>query len=325
MRSLIPFFLMAALLPAQSQQVQAALAAGSYFPLEVGNRWVYRIENGFESRAYQTWSVDRVEEHDGRTYFVVAIRSKGSLLGESLFRVDDGGRVFLRTGLGDLLFLDASDSTGNAQLRIQSKGIPFRAPIGSFSDTLNYRNSIDAFRLELGTLGRGIGLLASTATLLTGSSGGFYEGRTLVEAVIGGRLQFTLNSTGLQLGLESLSLDLTGKQADNCAIPCYSAACGWFGLADPPGTYKPCARARVALTNWPADASRTVRLKLFSPDGQALIDQTVSIEREPGEAATFSQLRLYSQPNQPFPPGAYRLEAATEDGAAQSAVTLQIK
>ena len=96
MRSLIPFFLMAALLPAQSQQVQAALAAGSYFPLEVGNRWVYSIDKSYESRAYETWSVDRAEEHDGRTYFVVAIRSKGSLLGESLFRVDDGGRVFLR-------------------------------------------------------------------------------------------------------------------------------------------------------------------------------------------------------------------------------------
>src|SRR5262249_45049304 len=216
MRSLIPFFMLAALLPGQSQQVQAALAAGGYFPLQGGNRLGDCVDGRLTSAAYQNWTVDRTEERDSKTYFVVGIRSKGKLLSETLFRVDDRGRIFVLTGSGDQLFLDIVDSSDSAQLQIQSKGIPFRAPIGSFSDTLNYRNKIDVFRLELGTLGRGIGLLASTAQLLTGSSGGFYEGRTLVEAVIGGRLQFALGSTGLQLGLESLSIDLTGKHADNC-------------------------------------------------------------------------------------------------------------
>src|SRR5262245_26369258 len=119
MRSLIPFFMLAALLPGQSQQVQAALAAGSYFPLEVGNRWVYRVDGRLTSAAYQNWTVDRTEERDSKTYFVVGIRSKGKLLSETLFRVDDRGRIFVLTGSGDQLFLDIVDSSDSAQLQIQ--------------------------------------------------------------------------------------------------------------------------------------------------------------------------------------------------------------
>ena len=52
-----------------------------------------------------------------------------------------------------------------------------------------------------------------------------------------------------------VNLDVTGKNVTNCAIPCYFAACGLAGPVDPPGTYKPCARARVASASPSATVS----------------------------------------------------------------------
>jgi hypothetical protein len=169
-------------------------------------------------------------------------------------------------------------------------------------------------------------LLWSSQNLLTGSSGGFTNGRILVEAVVGGgNLRFTADA-GLRVGMESLTLDVTGKQVTNCILPCYFAACGLGGpQPDPPGTYKPCARARVALENWPADASRTVRLRLLAPDGTVLYNQPFDLVSAPGEVAVTTQIPLYSAPNQPYPPGVYQLTAATADGAAQSAVAVEIR
>jgi hypothetical protein len=181
--------------------------------------------------------------------------------------------------------------------------------------------------VENGLLGRGVGLLTSQGILETGSSGGFFTGRTLVEAAVGGgAIHFTAGAAGLHVGMESLTLDVTGKNVTNCILPCYFVACGFgFPPPDPPGTYKPCARARVALENWPADASRSVRLRFVAPDKTVLYDQPFSLVAAPGEVTLTTQIPLYSAPNQPYPPGSYQLTAATDDGSAQSAVTVQIK
>ena len=80
--------------------------------------------------------------------------------------------------------------------------------------------------------------------MLTGSSGGFTQGRTLVEATVAG-IRFPAPAPALKLGMESLTLDVTGRHVTNCAVPCYFVACGLVPGADPPGTYKPCAQARV--------------------------------------------------------------------------------
>jgi hypothetical protein len=108
-------------------------------------------------------------------------------------------------------------------------------------------------------------------------------------------------------------------------VPCYFVACGLAPGADPPGTYKPCAQARVALRNWPAGQSRTVRIELLAGDGSLAFDQTFTMDAAPAESVTFIQVPLYSAPNQPLPAGAYQLSARTADGAAQSAVTVEIR
>jgi hypothetical protein len=328
MRAPLCLIVLAVLLPAQSSvQVAGALAAGSYFPLDAGNRWVYRVDSRGGTAGYETWRIDRTEEIGGKQYAVFTIIGSGVVLGESRFRADDQGRVFILTGTGDELFLDARAGAGPGILQPGGPGGTYTNPLGSFADTLKYSNRLDALDLETGILGRGIGLLSSTRVLETGSSGGFTSGRTLVEAVVGGgAIRFTAGAAGLHVGMENLTLDVTGKQVTNCVLPCYFAACGFAGpVPDPPGTYKPCARARVSLENWPADASRAVRLRLLAPDNTVLYDQPFTLVSAPGEVAITTQIPLYSAPNQPYPPGAYQLSAATADGAAQSAVTVVVR
>ena len=95
--------------------------------------------------------------------------------------------------------------------------------------------------------------------------------------------------------------------------------------ADPPGTFKPCAQARVALASWPADLSRTVRLQLLAPDGSAAYDRTLTLDTAPRESVMFIQVPLSSAPNQPLPAGSYQLTAKTVDGAAQSSLAVRLR
>jgi hypothetical protein len=315
------FFLLApaSLLPAQSPQILAALAAGAYFPLDVGNRWVFRIDNRSVTAAYQTWLIDRSEEHGGKAWSVFRIEASGAALGESLFRSDDQGRVYLLTGAGEQLFLDpTSPPDPGTTLQITGRDNSFTSTLGTFPDALSYRNLINSLILENGTLVRGIGVVASRQDMLTGSSGGFSESRTLVEAALAGGLRFALSSPSVQLGIESLTLNVSGKEVTNCAVPCYFVACGLVPGADPPDTYKPCARGRIQLENWPPGASRSLRMRLIAPDGTAVFDKTIA-----GDAAL--QVPLYSAPNQPLPPGAYQWMAKALDGSAQSSLTVQIR
>ena len=327
MRCVLGLVLCTGLMPGQQTiEVAGAPAAGSYFPLEVGNRWVFRDDSRIGTAAYETWRVDRTQDVSGKTYSVFTILFADSVIGESFFRADDQGRIFVLTGSGEQLFLDARPAADPGMLRPGGSGGTYQSALGSFADTLKYTNPMGALEVETGVLGRGVGLLSSAVNMLTGSSGGFVIGRTLVEAAVaGGAIHFTAGAAGLHVGMESLTLDVTGKNVTNCVLPCYFVACGFGVPPDPPGTYKPCARARVGLENWPADASRSVRLRFLAPDRTVLYDQSVTLVAAPGEVTLTTQIPLYSAPNQPDPPGSYQLTAATDDGSAQSAVTVQIK
>jgi hypothetical protein len=118
---------------------------------------------------------------------------------------------------------------------------------------------------------------------------------------------------------------VSGQKATNCAVPCYFVACGLVPGADPPGTYKPCAQARVGLANWPAAASRAVRVQFVAPDGTTRFDQTLNLDASPAESVIFVQVPLYSAPNLGLPAGLYQLLAKTVDGTAQSALVVQVQ
>lgn len=326
MRAFILFTLLAPILAAQSSQVQAALAAGTYFPLDIGDRWVYRIDNRAVTATYETWRMDRTEVINGETWSVMEIENAGGLLGESRFRTDSAGRVYILTGSGDQLFLDpTAQPQPGPELQITGQLASYQTAFGTFQDAIGYQNQLNVLILENGTLVRGIGLASSVQQMLSGSSGGFTEGRTLVEAWLGGGLHLGTGMPSLQLSMESLTLDVSGNNVTNCVVPCYFVACGLVPTSDPPGTYKPCARARVSLSSWPAGASRAVELQLTAPGGANVYQQTYTADAAPDDAVFYVQVPLYSAPNQPFPPGAYQLTATTGDSAAQSSLTVQIR
>jgi hypothetical protein len=291
----------------------------------VGDRWVYRTDDRFFTARYETWRIDRTETINGQQYFALTVYAASGVTGESKFRVDEQGRILILTGNGDQLFLDPRPNGANGQLHPGNQAGSYKTAVGTFSDTITYTNPMGLL-LENGMLGRGVGLLWSTTNLLTGSSGGFSSGRTLVDAVVdGGKTHYTATA-GLRVGMESLTLDVTGKNVTNCILPCYFAACGLGGpQPDPPGTYKPCSRARVSLENWPVDASHTVHLRLIAPDSTVLSDQKYDLPNAPGEVVYTTQVSLYSAPNTPYPPGTYQVSASTEDGAGQSTVNVVIQ
>jgi hypothetical protein len=325
MRFAYLFLALVSFLPAQSKAVLAALATGTYFPLDVGDRWVYREDLRVATATYQTWRVDRTETVSGNTYSVIAIEGPYGFYGESWFRADSSGRVYLLTGAGDQLFLDPTVTAPNSgQVQLTGTGAPSATAWGTFPDTASYINYVDELDIETGVLARGIGLLTSTTILNTGSSGGDTLIRTLVEADVAGGIHFPALQSTMELSLESLNLDVSGMKVTNCAIPCYFVACYLAG-ADPAGTYKPCAQARVALKNWSASQSRTVTLQLLAPGGSAAFNSTLTMDSSPTDSVTFLQVPLYSAPNQPLAPGTYRLSAATADGTAQSALTVKIQ
>jgi hypothetical protein len=326
-RLALTFLAFVSLLPAQSKAVLAALATGTYFPLDVGDRWVYREDIRVATATYQTWRVDRIETVNGNVYSVIAIEGPYGYYGESWFRADGSGRVYLSTGAGDVLFMDPTTVTPNSgEVQLESLvGAPTTTALGTFPDTVPYVNYVDELDIEKGILARGIGLLSSTTTMITGSSGGPILIRTLVEAHVAGGIDFPAPQASIELGMESLNLDVSGGNVTNCAVPCYFAACSLAPGADPAGTYKPCAQARVALKNWPAGGSRSVTLQLLAPGGSTAFTSTLAMDSSPTDSVTFLQVPLYSAPNQPFAPGTYQLQASTADGAAQSSLTVKVK
>jgi hypothetical protein len=321
--------LFARLLPtpasAQSPAVLAGLATGSYFPLDVGDRWVYRIDNRIQTAEYETWRVDRTAVINGNTYAVIAIEGPGTFYYELYYRADASGRVYTPAAAGEQLFLDPTGQSQGATLQINAQGGSASSSLGTFPDTLSYVNLMPGNIIrETGTLARGIGLLSSTANMETGSSGGPVEIRTLVEATVAGGIRFPAPVPAVELGIDSLTPDVTGMNVTNCAVPCYFVACYIGPGADPPGTYKPCAQARVGLAYWPAAASHSVQLQFIAPDGSTPFSSTLTLDASPTESVTFIQVPLYSAPNVPLPSGTYQLLAKSSDGAAQAALAIQI-
>lgn len=304
------------------QQVPAALAAGAYLPLQVGNRWVYRANSRFATSYYFVWHVVRAEPINGIAWFVVSQPATLSpALTETRMRLDEQGRLLTLTPQGPQILLDPTATPdSSAQYTIDSRG-PFQNLLGSFADTIFYSKR-ETLQLERGVYARGIGLLNYQRTMLTGSSGGFTDGGDLVYARIGGKLVFATPAVSFELAAEKSVLPVSTGGVTNCAIPCYYAACGLGSPVDPPGTYKPCFQARVRAAG---AGSSSVTMELLDPSGAVVVQLT-----QPAESGVtvFRQIPLYSAPNQPFPPGVYRLRAFVRNDSgeiASSVVTVRVE
>lgn len=298
-------------------------AADSYFPLQVGNIWVYRYNDRSITSDYVTWRVTGTEQNYGQPWYVVA---------PYRYRTDGYGRIYrIAPGAsGPQLWLDPSPQPDpGALLTVQARGMRFVAPLGSFPDSLSYHTWSSSLISEGGTFARGLGLVAQTSDMATGSSGGFFTGLELVYAKVGDRLLSTAMAS-IDVAAEKQTLDVTGKQVTNCAVPCYFVACYLMPGADPPDTYKPCFQVRVRLTDPTIAASAgTAALKIELLDGQdrAVWQVTRKFESPDAEQVLYQQIPLYSAPDQPLPAGAYRVRATPQGTASAggSAATIGVR
>ena len=273
----------------------SGLASAAYFPLQVGNQWIYALNSRVSTSTYITKRISRAEIIGGTVWFVMEESVSGSSqLAESRFRSGDAGRIYQLTGQGEKLWLDPTSNPDPAAVYpIAARVSTAVTPAGVFQDGLTYRVIAGALSLQTGTFARGIGLVVTSNSLLTGSSGGFTDGLNLVHAKIDGHIVFAPVSNSLEISAEATNFDVSNRRTSNCAIPCYFAACGIAG-ADPAGTYKPCFRATVRLGQAAAIPQR-VDLDLFDASNRSVYHSTL-IGAPDTESIFAHQVQLYAVP-----------------------------
>jgi hypothetical protein len=295
----------------------------AWFPLQVGNRWVYRGNSRSVTSTYTVWSITGTTLVGSDTWFVLEIRAAGADTPSTvLYRSDESGRIYRipnYQGAAQELWLDAASAgQTDAVLQVQQRDVPVATPFGALPG-LTYQ-TYASLSFESGTLVRGLGLLNSETDILAGSSGGFSNSLELVEAKIGKALYYVTPSMGVSVAAESSTFDVTGHHATNCAIPCYFVACG-LGGADPPGTYKPCfqARIRAGVAQCDTQTMLDAQVQLADAGGSTIYQQAVGMSASPQlcDSAEYLQVPLYSAPNVGLPAGDYRLSVVVRSGAAE--------
>ncbi len=299
---------------AASPNLAAQLATQSYFPLEVGNRWIYRYSDRNVTAVPLVRWVDRTVVAGGETWYALRQQTgPGASFSESLYRIDDAGRIHQQANNRIDLFLDPNPNPDPKALAVvEQRNFTVSTAFGSIPNAISYVAST-LFTRERGTFARGIGLLSNDRRITTGSNGGFSDGVELVEAVIAGQIRFRSPSNGLELAPESQVLDLAGRQVRNCAVPCYSASCGLGGSQpDPPGTYKPCLFTRLKVEN---PAAKSLLLELLNPANDSVYSVNRPLEPSANEQLWFETVPLYRAPSVVLPPGQYQLKATVKSEA----------
>ncbi len=302
---------------AASANLSEQLATQSYFPLEVGNRWIYRYSDRFLTANHRVRWIDRTQQEAGETWFVLREQiAPGAPAFESLWRTDSAGRIYRRRNNRSELFLDPNLNPDPSSLgQVQQRNLTINSIFGRLTNGLSYIVR-ETFGTETGTMVRGLGPLSIGETVAGGSSGGFFRAVDLVEAVIAGKVRFLTPANGLELSPESQTQDLAGRQARNCALPCYFAACGLGGGApDPPGTYKPCMFTRLKVEN---AAARSLSLELINPASVTVHTVTRTLTVSSSEQLWFETVPLYTAPAAILPPGAYQLKATVKSADGQT-------
>jgi len=299
----------------------SALATAPYFPLQVGDEWMYLYNSRAGTGNYRLRRITEAQVIAGTVWFVMEESASGSTtLSDTLYRIDSMGRVYQMTPQGEqLLWLDpTSHPDPSAVLTIQPGAPSVQTPAGQFMNTINY-SSFSGLISENGTFARGVGLLNSSSQIIAGSSGGFHESYTLIYARIDGNLVFGSPGSAIELSADAGSFDVTHQIAPNCALPCYFVACGLVPPpTDPPGTYKPCFGARVYLGQ-SSSVAGTIDLDLLDNTNNSLYHTTAT-----SQPIVEQSIPLYSTPNHPFSTGTYQLRAKTADGrTATVPITVQ--
>ncbi|MEO8100006.1 MAG: hypothetical protein ABI811_20065 [Acidobacteriota bacterium] len=294
------------------------IVSNSFFPLEVGNTWIYKTDSRAFTSDYWSWKVTNQVQLGGRTYSEISvIAATFTTPGYLFLREDSDGVIWRCTGT-------AGDPKETIYLNPKTeRHAAFSNSLGNFPDAIFQTVQVPLQRDEL-VFVRGVGLATQRGTMLTGSSGGFTSSLELVEVRLATGPHIAVSSPRIGVVAESARLDVTNHLVTNCAIPCYFAACGLGSPVDPPNTYKPCTRTRIEAN---AAVDFFAELTLLNSAGQAVY-RTPAIAASPGELIRYVQVPLYSEPNKPLPAGQYKLVGRVSVGTtetATSSMTIEIQ
>jgi hypothetical protein len=126
----------------------AAAQTPDYFPLQVGNEWVYRVSGAFREgtrESYVVMRIARAEERGGRSYFVL----DGEPHGRAWLRQDEQGNVWAYDADGERLWYAFGKREGETyetrlpyccgRAAIASKNARWEGPSGSSNFALEMR------------------------------------------------------------------------------------------------------------------------------------------------------------------------------------------
>lgn len=214
-----------------------------YFPLEVGNQWVYRSTHG---AIFRTVSVSGTQQVNGVTYAVMIQNSDPST--SILYRSDGAGKVYRYDTMQQQEVL-AYDFTGAGPGPSGPVG-----PLGTYAGIGNYSGPIGVFNtayiiqqatifsVTTQTFLPYIGQVASSEGLQGGSAS---EVPPLVQNLVYARINditvVTTMDWGFGITLDRPVYKLQLGQTDDCEALLFP------GAAPSPASYGPCARVRLTL------------------------------------------------------------------------------
>jgi hypothetical protein len=295
--------------------VDQGLAGGSYFPLAVGNTWVYKYNDRSITAAYVVQTITGQQVLGGQIYYALTQTTPGPST-VALLRADSNGVIYQYSNGVDQVYLDPKGASATI----------YSGALGVFNDAIMPQAQLaGGLILTTSTYARGVGLVSSQSLMETGSSGGFTQGLDLVDVQVDG-FRLSAGAPKIGLSIENTTLDLTNQLAPNCAVPCYFVACGLVPGTDPAGTYRPCAQTRIETSG--AAAGYAVLLELLDSSGKAVFQSSM----QPGSASSLDYVRLplYTGGN-PFTllaPGNYALVGSMMSGGAtvaSASIAVQIR
>jgi hypothetical protein len=291
--------------------IDRGLSGGSYFPLAVGNTWVYKYNSRFITGDYIVRTITDTRIIGGQTYYVLTQILPIPPVAPALLRADSNGVVYQNTNGVDQVYFDPTSLQKTA----------YSGPLGSFTDAVQL--AVQGFDYGSSIYVRGIGLVNSQSFLGGGSDGGFSSGIDLVDVRVDG-VHISVPVPKIGLSIETTDLDLTNQLVPNCAIPCYYGACGIGSPYDRPGVYRPCAQARIDTSS--ATAGYTVLLQLLDAGGNVVFQN--SLTAPIASTVDYVRVPLYTQPvlnpNYPFvllPAGDYKLLGSIVNGGTTEATS----
>ncbi|MEO5925909.1 MAG: hypothetical protein ABIR70_18970 [Bryobacteraceae bacterium] len=290
------------------------LVSESYFPLQVGNRWIYKTDSRFVTSDYVIWTITGMKRVTDRWYSEVTVTRGANSSVVGYYR-EEAGIVYALSGTPEV---PREDVYLNAALEQHA---PFANALGSYPDAA-FQTLTSLFNRSDRVFVKGVGLVRSNGRITTGSNGGFSDGIELVEFRMANGVHVEPSVTSRVSLSAPVVFDVTGRDLTNCAIPCYYAACGLGSPVDPPGTYKPCGRVRLEAA---AEGDFQVELTLTGPTGELYRAPALTGS---GEAVRYVQMPLYGEGNKLFPAGKYTLLARVKNsrvdlGTAQIIVEIR--